>query len=66
MDVRTVDYYGACDRAIKSMNRSNLEAFGRLKMAKWDQINIIQTVKKVYRQSEKEARQRYYEVAFEA
>lgn len=66
MDVKKVDYYGACDRAIKSMNRSNLEAFGRLKMAKWDQINIIQTVKKVYRQSEKEARQRYYEVAFEA
>ena len=66
MDVETVDYYGACDRAIQAMNRSNLEAFGQLKMAKWDQLNVIQTVKKVYRKSEKQARQRYYEVAFEA
>jgi len=66
MDVRKVDYYGACDNAIKSMNRSNLEAFGRLKMAKWDEINVIQTVKRVYQKSEKEARRRYYEVSFEA
>ena len=66
MDVRTVDYYGACDKAIQSMNRSNVEAFGRLKLAKWDEINIIREVKAVYRRSEKEARKRYYEVAFEA
>lgn len=66
MDVKTVDYYGACDKAIQSMNRSNLEAFGRLKMAKWDHINVIQTVTRLYRKSAKEARRRYYEVAFEA
>ena len=66
MDVRKVDYYGACDKAIQSMNRYNLDAFGRLKMAKWDDINVIQTVVKVYRASEKRARRRYYEVAFEA
>ena len=66
MDVRTVDYYGACDKAIQSMNRSNLEAFGRLKMAKWDELNVIREVKAVYRKSAREAKKRYYEVAFEA
>ena len=66
MDVEKVDYYGACDKAIKAMNRSNLEAFGRLKMAKFDKLNVIQTVKRLYKKSEKEAQNRYYEVAFEA
>jgi len=66
MDVRTVDYYGACDKAIQGMNRSNLEAFGRLKMAKWDELNIIREVKTVYRKSAREAKKRYYEVAIEA
>mgnify|MGYP007013918996 CR=1 FL=1 len=66
MDVRKVDYYGACDEAIRSMNRSNLEAFGRLKLAKWDELNIIREVKAVYRRSAQEAKKRYYEVAFEA
>ena len=66
MDVRDVDYYGACDKAIQSMNRYNLDAFGRMKMAKWDDINVIQTVVKVYRESARRARRRYYEVAFEA
>ena len=66
MDVKTVDYYGACDRAIQAMNRSNLAAFGRLKLAKWDEINVIREVKAVYRKSAKEAKKRYYEVAFEA
>ena len=66
MDVKKVDYYGACDRAIQSMNRSNLELFGQLKMAKWDEVNIIREVKAVYRKSAKEAKKRYYEVAFEA
>ena len=66
MDVRKVDYYGACDQAIQAMNRSNLEAFGRLKLAKWDEVSIIREVKSVYRKSAKEAKKRYYEVAFEA
>ena len=66
MDVKTVDYYGACDQAIQAMNRSNLEAFGRLKLAKWDEIHPIRTVTAMYRKSAKKARQRYYEVAFEA
>ena len=66
MDVRKIDYYGACDKAIKGMNRQNVEAFGRLKMADWDEINIIRTVLTVYRTSARKARRRYYEVAFES
>lgn len=66
VDVRKVDYYGACDKAIQAMNRQNLEAFGQLKMAKWDEINVIRTVVKVYRESARRAKRRYYEVAFEA
>ena len=66
MDVKKVDYYGACDKAIQAMNRQNLEAFGQLKMAKWDEINVIRTVVSVYRKSARKARRRYFEVAFEA
>lgn len=59
-------YYTACDKAIQAMNRENLEAFGRLKMADWDKANIIRTVVTVYMESALKARRRYYEVAFEA
>lgn len=58
--------YEPCDKAIQAMNRENVEAFGKLKMAKWDEIHIIRTVAAVYSNSHKRARKRYYEVAFEA
>lgn len=66
MDVRTVDYYSACDAAIMAMNREALEAFTKLKMAKWDEINVIRVVVTTYRTSARKAKKRYYEVAFEA
>ena len=58
--------YGPCDRAIKVMNRSNLKAFGQLKMADFDNLNVISTVKKVYRKAAKEAEKHYFEIAYEA
>lgn len=58
--------YDAADKAIRAMNRQNLKAFNRLKLAKWDEINLIQQVGKVYDDSTWMARQRYYEIAFEA
>ena len=61
-----VKIYSACDRAIREMDRENVEAFGRLKMADWDEVNVIRTVKAVYRTAQKRARKRYYEVGFEA
>lgn len=58
--------YQSCDRAIKAMDRENVEAFGRLKMAKWDELHIIRTVVAVYTQSAKRARKRYFGVAWDA
>ena len=66
MDASKVNYYEPCDRAIQSMNRENLDAFGRMKITRWDRVNVIQTVMAVYRQSVKRARKHYYEVAIEA
>lgn len=66
MDVGRVNIYEACDSAIKAMNREIVEAFGRLKMAKWEKVNIIRTVAAVYRESALKARKRYYEIGFEA
>lgn len=63
---REVDIYAACDRAIKSMDRDCLRDFGKLKLAKWDELQVIRTVKAMYRREAKKARQHYYEVAFEA
>ena len=58
--------YGPCDRAIKSMNRSNLKAFGQLKLADFDELSVIRTVRKVYRKAAKEAERHYFEIAYEA
>jgi len=66
MDAEKINIYAACDKAIRALDRLNLEAFGALKMAKFDEINVIQTVLKMYRKSMKQARKRYYEVAYEA
>lgn len=66
MDPEKVNYYEACDKAIKAMNRENVETFGQLKLAKWDEVNVIQVVTNVYRKSAKRARKRYYEVAYES
>ena len=57
--------YAACDRAIKAMNRENLKSFGKLKLAKWDELNVIREVTEMYRKSVVSARKRYYEIAFE-
>ena len=61
-----INIYAPCDKAISGMNRSFVEEFGRLKMAKWDEIHVIRTVVAVYRKCAKRARKRYYEIAFEA
>lgn len=66
MSRNEVDVYDEADKAIKAINRLNVEAFGRLKMAKWDEVNIIRTVVAVYRNSAKQARKRYRKVAYEA
>lgn len=58
--------YAMADMAIKAMNRENLKAFGRLKLAKWDEINIVRMVGAVYDESARLAQKRYLEVAKDA
>lgn len=58
--------YDAADKAVQEMNRLNLKAWNRLKLAKWDEISVIRAVGKAYDDSVQLAIRRYYEVALEA
>lgn len=60
------DLYAGADKAIKLMNRENLKRFGRLKLAKFDEINVVRMVNSIYEESIRNAKQRYYEIAVEA
>ena len=60
------DLYSGADRAIREMNRRNLKAFNGLKLAKWDELNVIRKVDDVYNDSIRTAERKYYEVAIEA
>ena len=66
MSREDVNVYEAADKAIQAMNRQNVEAFGRLKMAKWEEVNVIRTVMAVYRKSARQARKKYRKVAYDA
>lgn len=66
MSTKDVNVYSSCDKAIKALDRQNVEAFGQLKMSKWDEINLIRTVVSVYRKSAKRAQRRYRRVAIDA
>ena len=48
------------------MNRQNLKEFNKLKLAKWDELNVVRMVNKTYDDSVRMAERRYYEIAFEA
>ena len=58
--------YGPCDRAIKRMNRRNLKYFGQLKLADFDELSIVRTVKKLYRKAAREAAREYLDIAYDA
>lgn len=60
------DIYASCDKAIQAMNRWNLEEFGKLKMSRFDQVNIIKTVVSLYRRSTNLAKRKYRKVARDA
>ena len=61
-----MNLYGGADKAIKASNREILKLFGRLKLAKWDEISVVRLVTEVYDQSVKTTKQRIYETAFDA
>ena len=50
-----MNIYARADEAIKQMNRQNLKAFNRLKLAKWDELNVIRKVNETYEQSTQRA-----------
>ena len=58
--------YDAADKAIREMNRANLKAFGRLKLAKWDELNVIRQVSAVYELSTALAKRKYAEIGMDA
>lgn len=62
----TDGYYGPADEAIEDMDRDNLRAFGKLKTAKFDRLNVVQAVLRLYREQAKKARKKYREIGLEA
>lgn len=58
--------YDLADRAIKDMNRRNLRAFDGLKTLKFDELNVLRTVRKVYDDSVMVAKRRYQQIAEDA
>lgn len=61
-----IDYYGPADNAIKQMDRDNLRAFSRLKLADFDKISIVRLVLNMYETQASKAKKKYMELAFEA
>lgn len=58
--------YDKADKAIKAMNRRNLKAFNRLKLADFDELNIIREIDELYRSSSRYAEKQYLEIARDA
>ena len=57
--------YESCDRAIKVLNRISMKEFSRLKLADFDNLNVIRTVRKMYRKLAKQAEQEYRKVGYD-
>lgn len=58
--------YKAADRAIKDMNHRNLRAFDRLKTLKFDDLNVMRLITKVYDDAVQLAKRRYLQIALDA
>ena len=58
--------FDLADKAIKDMNRRNLRAFDGLKTLKFDELNVLKSVEKVYDNSVGIAKRRYRQIAEDA
>lgn len=58
--------FDLADKAIKDMNRRNLRAFDGLKTLKFDELNVLRSVSKVYDDSVRIAKRRYQQIAEDA
>jgi len=54
------------DKAIRDINKRNLRAFDRLKTLKFDELNVLQSVTKVYDDAVRIAKLRYQQIAYDA
>lgn len=59
----TFDY---ADKLIKDLNRRNLRMFDNLKLLPFDELNVLRTVKSVYKRSAELAKKRYLMIALDA
>lgn len=58
--------FEAADRAVRDMNKRNLRAFDGLKTLKFDELNVMRSVKKVYDDAVRIAKRRYRQLAMDA
>ena len=58
--------YDYADRAIRDLNKRNLRLFSKLKILKFDELNILQTVTKVYDDSASIAKKRFKSIYADA
>lgn len=58
--------YDFADKAIRDMNKRNLRSFSRLKLLKFDELNIFDTVGEIYDTSVKIAKKRYKDIYADA
>ena len=58
--------YAGADRIIREMNRANLKAFNLLKLARFDELNLIKRVANIYDASVRLARKKYLMIAHDA
>lgn len=64
--MKEIDYYKPADKVIQLMNRENLRAFNRLKLADFDRVNVVLAVLELYREQARKAKKRYMEMGLEA
>lgn len=58
--------YDGADRAIRLMNRTNLRLFNALRLANFDDLNLVRVVAEAYDASVRQAKRHYYEIAVDA
>ena len=58
--------YDTADRMMRDMNKRNLRAFSQLKTLKFDELNVLRAVRKVYHDSTRIAKKRYRKIAEDA
>ena len=61
-----MNVYIRADAAIQEMNRQNIRAFDKLHLIQGKDMKLIREIHEVYEVSRRKAKQRYYEIAFEA